>query len=85
MKEVFIMKKLLAMLLALMMVVSMFTVAVFAEGGEGQGDDVNVGDTEGEDVNVGDTEPEKNPTTGVALAVVPMMVAAAAAVVSKKH
>ena len=59
------------------------TVDQATEGGEGQGDDVNVGDTE-------TTEPapettEKNPTTGVALAVVPMMVAAAAVVVSKKR
>ena len=61
------------------------TVDQATEGGEGEGDDVNVSDTEGEDVNVGDTEPEQNPTTGVALAVVPMLVAAAAAVVCKKH
>lgn len=61
------------------------TVDQATEGGEGQGDDVNVGDVDGGDINVGDTEPEKNPTTGVALAVVPMLVAAAAAVVCKKH
>lgn len=61
------------------------TVDQATEGGEGEGDNVDVGDTEGKDVNVGDTEPEQNPTTGVALAVVPMLVAAAAAVVCKKH
>lgn len=79
------MKKILAMLLALMLVMSMFTMAVFAEPGD------NAEDLEGGDnVNVSDNEPaekpaDKNPTTGVALAVVPMMVAAAAAVVAKKH
>ncbi len=47
---------------------------------------------EGDDMNVDDgadetpaAEPEQNPVTGVALALVPMMIAAAAAVVSKKH
>lgn len=49
------------------------------------GEDVEGGD----DVNVNDTDntpaPEKNPGTGVALAVVPMMVAAAAIVASKKR
>lgn len=77
------MKKILAMLLALMLVLSMLTVAVFAEPGD------NSEEVEGDNVNVSDnepaTQPEKNPTTGVALAVVPMMVAAAAAVVAKKH
>ncbi len=47
------------------------------------------GDDEGDDtVNLGDTEEpakEENPKTGVALAVLPMLVAAAAAVASKKH
>lgn len=40
------------------------------------------------DIDVGDSDEEKkdeNPKTGVALALVPMMIAAAAAVVSKKH
>lgn len=49
----------------------------------------NAEDVEGgEEVTVDDTPapaPEKNPTTGVALAVVPMLVAAAAAVIAKKH
>ena len=61
------------------------TVDQATEGGEGQGDDVNVGDTETTDTTPETTEPESNPTTGVALAVVPMMVAAAAVVVSKKR
>lgn len=49
----------------------------------------NTEDVEGDSVNVGDNTPapapEKNPTTGVALAVVPMIVAAAAIVASKKR
>lgn len=50
----------------------------------------NDADDEGDDANVGDDTPtntteEKNPHTGVALAVIPMLVAAAAAVASKKH
>ena len=69
------MKKLLAMLLALVMALSMLSVAVFAES------------TEEESVDITVTEPveDTNPGTGLALAVVPMMVAAAAVVVSKKH
>lgn len=74
------MKKLLAMLLALMMVLSILTVAVFAQSTD------NVDDEPGDDnITVNDPEPDSNPKTGVALAVVPMMVAAAAAAVSKKH
>ena len=61
------------------------TVDEATEGSEGDGDDVNVGDTETTDTTPETTETEKNPTTGVALAVVPMMVAAAAVVVSKKR
>ena len=69
------MKKLLAMLLALVMALSMLSVAVFAESTEEESEDITV------------TEPveDNNPGTGLALAVVPMMVAAAAVVVSKKH
>ncbi len=69
------MKKLLAMLLALVMALSMLSVAVFAESTEEESEDITV------------TEPveDTNPGTGLALAVVPMMVAAAAVVVSKKH
>lgn len=48
-----------------------------------EGDDtLNVTDDEG---NTPATPDEKNPHTGIALAVVPMLVAAAAAVVAKKH
>ncbi len=48
-------------------------------------------DTDDDETDVGDTETEapakeeENPKTGVALAVIPMLVAAAAAVVAKKH
>ena len=69
------MKKLLAMLLALVMALSMLSVAVFAESTEEESEDIT------------GTEPveDTNPGTGLVLAVVPMMVAAAAVVVSKKH
>ena len=79
------MKKLLAMLLAVMMVLTL-TVAVFAEPTDQVSDDeqVDVGDTE-EPTETPAPAPESNPPTGIALAVVPMMVAAAAAVVAKKH
>lgn len=80
------MKKLLALLMALMMVLSVMTVAVFAEdtGNDSQeeGDDITVDDNQSDTAATPD---EQNPHTGVALAVVPMMVAAAAAVVAKKH
>ncbi len=79
------MKKLLAMLLAVMMVLTL-TVAVFAEPTDQVSDDeqVDVGDTE-EPTETPAPATESNPPTGIALAVVPMMVAAAAAVVAKKH
>lgn len=54
------------------------------EGGDNgedvEGDTTNVNDNENNE-----TKPEKNPTTGVVLAVVPMMVAAAAIIASKKR
>ena len=62
---------------------------------EGEGDEMNVGDTddtptegEGEATTTPEPEqtaPEQNPPTGIALAVIPMILAAAAAVVAKKH
>lgn len=75
------MKKLLAMLLALVMALSMLSVAVFAES---NGEEVDTDDTNNVE-NVEEPEEETNPGTGIALAVVPMMVAAAAVAVSKKH
>ena len=46
----------------------------------------NVDDEPGDDITVTDTTPkDENPKTGVALAVVPMMVAAAAVVASKRR
>lgn len=45
----------------------------------------NVDDEDGDNITVEDDKKEENPKTGVALAVVPMLIAAAAAVVSKKH
>ena len=82
------MKKLLAMLLALMMVLSVLTVAVFAEDTEQKSDDeddsINVGDTV-EDPTPAPAETEKNPHTGIALAVLPVVISAAAVCVSKKH
>lgn len=44
-----------------------------------EGDDITVNDTDDE------TKEDENPKTGIALAVLPMLVSAAAAVVSKKH
>ena len=69
------MKKLLAMLLAVMMVLTL-TVAVFAEPTDQVSDDeqVDVGDTE-EPTETPAPATESNPPTGIALAVVPMMVA----------
>ena len=52
---------------------------------QGIGGEEDPDDGEGDNMNVADPEPEKNPHTGIALAIVPMLVAAAAAVVSKKH
>ncbi len=71
------MKKLLAMLLALVLALSMLTMAVFAEPGTEE--------EEVDEVPVVDEVPEENPTTGLALAVVPMLVAGAAVAISKKH
>ncbi len=67
------MKKLLAMLLALIMALSMFSVVAFAES--------ETEETEEDNVVVED----ENPVTGVAFAVVPMLVAGAAVVLSKKR
>lgn len=72
-KEVKQMKKLLAMLLALIMALSMFSVVAFAES--------ETEETEEDNVVVEDD----NPVTGVAFAVVPMLVAGAAVVLSKKR
>ena len=75
------MKKLLAMLLALMMVLSVLTVAVFAQGigGDEDPDDMGVTDTTPEPT------PDNNPHTGIALAALPVVISAAAVAVSKKH
>lgn len=67
------MKKLLAMLLALVLALSMLSVAAFAEGGDVEVDEPN------------DVVVEENPETGLALAVLPMVAAAAAVVLSKKN
>ena len=89
------MKKLLAMLLALVMVLSMLTVVAFAEGtpNEEEGEEVTepadeVNAPEDDDNNAGTTGAtgaDANPGTGIALAGLPVVIAAAAAVVSKKH
>ena len=70
------MKKLLAMLLALVMAMSMLTIAVFAEPGDVETEPETPADT---------AEPETPAETGIVLAVLPMAVAAAAAVVAKKR
>lgn len=81
------MKKLLAMLMALMMVLSIMTVAVFAEQGDTEEDPA-----EGDNMTVTEEEPaasapaeESNPKTGLVLAALPVVISAAAVVVSKKH
>lgn len=70
------MKKLLAMLLALVLALSMLTMAVFAEPSTEEEETVEVPEV---------TEPEEVPATGLALAVIPMVLAGAAVAVSKKH
>ena len=75
------MKKFMAMLLALVVALSMLTVAAFAES-------VDV-EEETEDIEVtdpaDDKEEDTNPDTGVAFAVIPMVVAGAAVAFAKKH
>lgn len=70
------MKKLLAMLLALVLALSMLTMAVFAEPSTEEEETENVPEV---------IEPEEVPATGLALAVIPMVLAGAAVAVSKKH
>lgn len=74
------MKKLLAMLLALVMAMSMLTIAVFAEPGDVETEPDGTGDIE-----VTDPVKDTNPPTGIALAVLPIAVAGAAVAFSKKH
>ena len=75
------MKKFMAMLLALVVALSMLTVAAFAESGDVQ--------DETEDIEVNDpadsTEEDTNPVTGAAFAVIPMVLAGAAVAFAKKH
>lgn len=77
------MKKLLAMLLALVMALSMLTVAAFAQSTE-DGDTI-VEDGNNEEPTVDDPVEDTNPPTGIVLSVVPMIVAGAAVAFSKKH
>lgn len=78
------MKKLIAMLLALMMVVTVLSVAAFAEP-----TDQPTETDEPTDIVVDDPKPEKpadnNPTTGLAVAVLPLVLAGAAVAFGKKH
>lgn len=78
------MKKLLAMLLAMVMVLSMFTVVAFAESNEG-GDDIAVEDETPEEPTVEEPVEDTNPETGIVLSVIPMIVAGAAVAFAKKH
>lgn len=74
------MKKLLAMLLALIMAMSVLTLAVFAEP--------NTTDEEPEtpdNTTVVEEPEDNNPPTGIALMVLPMVMAGAAVAFSKKH
>ncbi|MCD7785160.1 MAG: hypothetical protein LUH18_06220 [Oscillospiraceae bacterium] len=77
------MKKIVALLLSLVMVLSMMSVVAFAEDTDTDtepDETVNVGDDAGETETT-----DSNPTTGIALCVLPMVVAAAGVVASKKH
>lgn len=76
------MKKLLAMLFAAVMVMSLLAVAVFAEPG-----DVDELPGEPSDIVVDEptVQPDDNPVTGVAVAVLPMVIAGAAVAFGKKH
>ena len=76
------MKKLLAILMALMMVISVLTASVFAQGTD------NADDPDGEgnmNVDDGDDANQGNPDTGLALAALPVVISAAAVAVSKKR
>lgn len=77
------MKKLLAMLLALVMALSMLTVAAFAESGN-DGDNISVDDEPTIPV-VDEPAADENPKTGIVLSVIPMVMAGAAVAFSKKH
>lgn len=76
------MKKLLAMLLALVMALSMLTVAAFAESND-DGDTIE--DDETTDPVVDEPVVDENPKTGIVLSVIPMVMAGAAVAFSKKH
>lgn len=82
------MKKIISLLLALMMVLSVLSMAVFAEPVDpGTEPDDNVPDI---DVTEPGNEPEQtapdeNPPMGVALAVIPMALAGACVAFSKKR
>ncbi len=78
------MKKLLAMLLALVMALSMLTVAAFAESND-DGDTIPVEDDETTDPVVDEPVVDENPETGIVLSVIPMVMAGAAVAFSKKH
>lgn len=78
------MKKLLAMLLALVMALSMLTVAAFAESND-DGDTILVEDDETTDPVVDEPVVDENPKTGIVLSVIPMVMAGAAVAFSKKH
>lgn len=78
------MKKLLAMLLALVMALSMLTVAAFAESND-DGDTIPIEDDETTDPVVDEPVVDENPKTGIVLSVIPMVMAGAAVAFSKKH
>lgn len=78
------MKKLLAMLLALVMALSMLTVAAFAESND-DSDTIPVEDDETTDPVVDEPVVDENPKTGIVLSVIPMVMAGAAVAFSKKH
>lgn len=78
------MKKLLAMLLALVMAVSMLSMTVFAEPGDTPTEDEETGDIDVVEPTP-DEEEDTNPDTGIVFALIPMVLAGAAVAVAKKH
>lgn len=81
------MKKLLAMLLALIMALSVLTVAAFAQSDTGSDTVDEPEDSDTVDVTEPEPEPavDENPKTGLALCAIPMVVAGAAVAFAKKH
>ncbi len=73
------------MLLALVMALSMLTVAAFAQSNEGDDTIPVEDDNNTEEPTVEEPVEDTNPPTGLVLSVIPMVMAGAAVAFSKKH